>query len=229
MGELLVKEKEIVIPGEIIAKGMDYIPGSGAFREGEDLIADRLGVVSIAGRAIKIIPLSGQYVPKKGDVVIGKVIDILMFGWRLDINSAYTGMLNLKDATTEYIAKGEDLSSYYQIGDYLIAKVVNVTSQILVDLSMKGPGLHKLEGGRIVRVNTNKVPRIIGKQGSMVNLIKRYIPCKIIVGQNGRIWVKGEPRDELRVVKIIKMIEAKSHMSGLTEIIKEKLEEEKEE
>ncbi len=40
MGKLLVKEKEIVVPGETLAEGMDYLPGSGTYREGEKILAE---------------------------------------------------------------------------------------------------------------------------------------------------------------------------------------------
>jgi exosome complex component RRP4 len=101
---------------------------------------------------------------------------------------------------------------------------VNVTSQNLVDLSVRDQGLRKIRGGRIIEVNTHKVPRIIGKKGSMVSMIKQATGCRIIVGQNGLIWVDGEPAKENIAVTAIEKIENESHMSGLTERMKEFLE-----
>ena len=109
-------------------------------------------------------------------------------------------------------------------GDYIVCKIVNVTSQKLVDVTMKGPGLRKLKGGRIIEVDTHKVPRIIGKQGSMVMMIKDATNCNISVGQNGLIWIDGEPMSELLAIQAIRKIEAESHLSGLTEKIKDFLE-----
>jgi exosome complex component RRP4 len=76
MSNLLVDEKEIVVPGELVAEGMDYIPAVGTFREGDKIVSSLLGLVNLSGRLIKVIPLSGRYIPKSGDVVIGKVADI---------------------------------------------------------------------------------------------------------------------------------------------------------
>lgn len=226
MSKLLVKDKDIAIPGEVLAEGMDNLPGYGTYRIAEKIIAGRLGLVNIEGRAIKLIALSGKYIPKKYDTIIGKVEDITFSGWRIDTNSAYPAMLSMKDATSDYIAKGADLTQYYDLGDYVVCKIVNVTSQKLVDVSMKGPGLRKLKGGRIVEVNTNKVPRIIGKSGSMVSMIKQATNCRIIVGQNGLVWIDGEPKMELIAVNAIKKIEQESHLTGLTDKIKEFLEKE---
>jgi exosome complex component RRP4 len=225
MSEITVKEKDIVVPGELLAKGMDNFPGSGTYRENEEIYASRVGIVYIDRRAIKVIPMSGVYMPKVGDVIIGKVIDLGLYGWRLDFNSAYSCVLSLKDATSEYIAKGDDLTQYYDIGDYLVCKISNVTSQKLVDVKMREPGLKKLKGGRIFKVNTNKVPRIIGKKGSMVSMIKNATGCRIVVGQNGVVWLQGESKNDFIVIEAIRKVEKESHLSGLTNRIKEFLEE----
>jgi exosome complex component RRP4 len=173
---------------------------------------------------LKTLPLAGRYLPKRYDIIIGRVSDILMSGWRLEINSPYSAVLPLKDASFSYIAKGADLTKYFELDDHLIVKITNVTSQNLVDVTCKGPGLQKLKGGRIIFVNTHKVPRIIGKKGSMVSMIKKATDCRVVVGQNGVAWISGTPESELIAVNAIKIIEEKSHISGLTEKIKEFLE-----
>lgn len=225
MGELKVENKTVVVPGDILADGMDFLPSFGTYRFDDKIIASMVGLVRLDGKVIKLIPLSGRYIPKVGDTVIGKVIDILMTGWRIEINSPYTAVLSLKDATTDYIEKGADLTKYFSFDQYVVAKIVQVTTQKLVDLTMKGQGLRKLRGGRVIEVNTNKVPRIIGKQGSMVSMIKKYTGCQITVGQNGIIWINGEdPTKENVSVEAIKKIEHESHIAGLTDSIKTFLE-----
>ena len=204
---------------------MDYLPSQGTYRKDNHVIASMLGLARIEGKVIKIIPLSGNYLPKRGDVIVGKVADINFSGWSVETNSAYAAMLSMKDATSDYIRRGEDLTKYFNIGDYIVTKIYNVTSQNLIDLTMKGPGLRKLTTGRIMKVASPKVPRIIGKQGSMVSMIKKATNCNIIVGQNGVVWIKGlNPEDELITVETIKKIEDESHVSGLTGIIQKFLE-----
>ena len=127
----------------------------------------------------------------------------------------------MKDATSEFIQRGADLTQFFAIGDYVLTKIVNITSQKLVDVSMKGPGLRKLRGGRIIKVNPHKVPRVIGKEGSMVILIKQATGCNVMVGQNGLIWIDGEPEAEVVAEKAILKINAEAHLSGLTDRIKE--------
>ena len=88
MSKIMVNDKEISVPGETLAVGMDILPGSGTYRDGEKIMANRLGLAMIDGRTIKLIPLSGRYTPKTGDTIICKVIDVSFSGWRLDTNSA---------------------------------------------------------------------------------------------------------------------------------------------
>lgn len=225
MPEIHIENRSIAVPGERIATGMDILPGIGTYRNGDDILASRLGLVNIDARTVRIIPLSGPYIPKKGDTIICKVVDVSMHGWRLETNCAYNAMMHLKDATSDFVARGADLTQYYNIGDWVVCKITNVTSQKQIDVAMKGPGLRKLKPARIITVDANKVPRIIGKQASMVKMIKDTIGCQITVGQNGIVWIDGEPDQEIKAINAIRKIEKESHISGLTDKIKQFLEE----
>lgn len=220
MGKINVKDKEIVVPGEELADGMDYLPTAGTYRDGDKIIASQVGIVNVSGRLIKLIPLSGNYIPKAGDTVIGKVMNMSFSSWFIDVGYAYEAVLSLKDATSEYIDRGADLSKYYDFGDYVICKIVKVNRSMAMDLSMKGPGLRKISGGKIIYITPSKVPRVIGKQGSMINLIKEKTNCRVSVGQNGAVWIQGDdPKQEMIATKAIEEIEKKAHINGLTDEI----------
>jgi exosome complex component RRP4 len=94
-----------------------------------------------------------------------------------------------------------------------------------VDLTMRENGLYKIESGLTMKINSSKVPRVIGKSGSMINLIKESTNCNIVVGQNGVVWIRGEDIDsELLAKETINLITEKSYIEGLTDYIKEFLE-----
>jgi exosome complex component RRP4 len=219
MGKLLVEQRNVVVPGDVLAEGMDYLPGQWTYRKDDLIYAGRMGLLAVDGRALRIIALSGAYSPKRNDVIIAEVTDVLMSGWRVNTNCAYSAMLSSRDATNEFISRSADLTDFFNLGDFMVAKIVKVTSQKLIDISTKGPGLRKLYGGRVIKVNCNKVPRIIGKQGSMVSLVKNATGCKIIVGQNGLIWLSGKPMAEVIAIKTISKIQEEAHIPGLTERI----------
>lgn len=225
MSEENTEKRIVVVPGEIIKTGMNFIPSYGTYRDGDNIRASILGILNIDKNVVRLIPLSGKYIPQSGDNIIGRVMDVLVSGWRIDINSPYTAVLPLKDASSSFIERGADLTQFYNIGDCVMTQITNVTSQKLVDVSMKGPGLRKLRGGRIMTVDSHKVPRIIGKAGSMVSLVKQHTGCNILVGQNGLVWIDGNPENEVVAVKAIKKIEKESHSLGLTDKMKTFLEE----
>src|SRR3989344_2132468 len=219
--------REIVIPGEKIADGDDYLEGEGTRKEGKSIIASRFGLADKSDRLIKIIPLSGIYMARRGNIVIGKVLDITFNGWIIDIGSPYASFLPVAECP-RFINKN-DLAEFYDIGDMIVAKVRSVKRKG-IDLTIKTRGLGKLEGGMIIKINSNKVPRVIGKAGSMINLIKEATGCDITVGQNGIRWIRGSKvEDELFAEKAIRFVTEKSFIEGLTEKTKEWIEEQKQE
>lgn len=205
----------IVIPGESIVTGEDYLPGEGARREGDDIVADRFGLAEVAGRMIKVIPLSGAYIPRRGNAVLGRVTDVTFNGWLVDIDTASSAFLPI-DESPRFINRNE-MDQFLAIGDMIAAKIWSIKGRG-IDLTLKGRGLGKLEGGFAFRINPSRVPRVIGREGSMITLVKEKTGCNITVGQNGWIWIKGEKMDdEIRARKAVEFIADKVHVDGLTE------------
>lgn len=214
--ELLVREKQLVVPGDVVARGLDFLPGAGCFRKNDDIRAKLLGLVRMKDRVIGVTPLSGVYVPKPGDGIVATVSDMQSTFWILDINSPYDALLQLGEATAEYVDIAKtDISMYYDIGDVVYAKILNVSRSKNVTLTMNDYRAKKLIGGRLMKVTPSKVPRIIGKEGSMIELIKNGTGCQIVVGQNGMVWLKGS--NEALAVHAILMIEREAHTTGLTD------------
>lgn len=215
------KKRRVVIPGEIIVSGEDFLPSEGARREGNDVVASRFGLAEEAGRVVRVIPITGAFVPRRNNVVLGRVVDITFYGWLVDIDCASSGFLPV-DESPRFINKNE-MDQFLAIGDVVAAKIFSVKPKG-IDLTMKGKGLGKLEDGFMFRVSPTRVPRVIGKEGSMINLIKERTGCNITVGQNGWIWVKGQSTEqEVRARKVIEFITEKIHSSGLTEKVEEML------
>ncbi|MBU5574975.1 MAG: exosome complex RNA-binding protein Rrp4 [Candidatus Aenigmatarchaeota archaeon] len=214
--KLLIEDKNIVTPGDILAEGLDYLPSSGCYRTGNIIKSKYFGVVRIKNRYLSVIPLAGAYMPKSGDGVIAKISDIQTTFWICDINSPYDAILQIGEVAEEYIdLTRTDISSFFDIGDIIYAKILNVTKSKNILLTMKDYRARKLIGGRLIKVTPSKVPRIIGKEGSMIELIKNKTGCQIIVGQNGIVWFKGQ--NEALAAKVILMIEKEAHIPGLTD------------
>ena len=216
---IYVENKDLVIPGQILADD-EYYSGRGTFKENGKVCSSLMGLVSLRNKKIRVIPLKSKYVPKKGDVVIGKINDVRFSMWDVDINSPYSGIL---PAFEVFGREKKELNKVYDVGDVLFLRVVDVDEIKKAKLGLKGRGMGKFKGGIIVDIAPTKVPRLIGKKGSMINMIKDKTKCKIVVGQNGLVWVKGDEDMEQLTKNIIHLIEAEAHTSGLTNKIKNKL------
>ncbi len=208
--------RKIVIPGEIIGKG-DFLPGEGTQKKGDEVVAMRFGLAEESGKLIKVIPISGVYEPRRGNVVIGEVTNMISNGWFIKIGPDDVGFLPLTEVP-RFVNK-DNLDEVMSLGDMAVADI-SIINRRGIDLSIRSRGLGKIEDGMIVEVNPYKVPRIIGREGSMIKLIKDETGCNITVGQNGLIWIKGNSvDDELLAKKAILEITRKSMIDGLTEKI----------
>jgi exosome complex component RRP4 len=216
MSDLKKQSREFVLPGEEIVNSIDYLPGKNCFREGNSILSKRIGLVNVKGRVISVIPLSGVYVPRGGDMVIGKVEDIQSSGWIVNINSISDAYLPLSGVREFIDTTKTDLSRFYAVGDVIYGKI-NYANSHTIHLSMQDPRARKFRSGRILSMSPSKVPRLIGKEGSMINMIKDAAACRINVGQNGLVWFEGEKED--RVVDAIKLIEREASLDGLTDKI----------
>ncbi len=219
------KERSVVTPGETIVTGLDFLPGDGTYRDGENINSAYLGLSEVRDRMVKVIPLSGSsYVPREGDRVIGVISEVRYSSWNVDIGGPYGATLLVKEAVERYVdLKKDDLTQFFDLRDAFICKVRAADPNGGIMVSLRGPGLKKLNEGRIIEVDPAKVPRIIGRNGSMVSLIKEGTDCQIFVGQNGRVWVSGPDKKAREAIKAIKKVEAESHVSGLTEEVRKML------
>jgi exosome complex component RRP4 len=214
-----MSERKIVVPGETIIHGDDFLPGDGTRREGQNILANRYGLAEIDNKLTRVIPLSGAYVPRRGNAIIGKVTNITFRGWLIDYGGANEGFLSVSEVP-RYIGKGE-LRDHFDFGDVVFAKIWGTDGGNL-DLSVKMREYGKLTGGQLIEVNPHKVPRIIGKEGSMVHLIKDATNCNVTVGQNGFVWLRAEKLDdEINARKIIEFICDNSYIHGLTEKVED--------
>ena len=213
-------KRKLVIPGDFLGTGR---PSHGTFLENGKVYSKVIGLADEKNGVHFVIPLNGVYDPKRGDGIIGRIEDVVFSKWIVDINSPYDATLPLNEAVEEFIDFTKtDLTKYFDYGDLIFAEITSVTKTKIIQLSMKSNRCRKLRGGRIVKVTPAKVPRIIGKNGSMVEMIKDLTGTQIVVGQNGVVWIKGEKED--LATEAILLIEQRSHISGLTEQIKQMLE-----
>jgi exosome complex component RRP4 len=225
---IFFEKKQLVTPGEMLAEG-DYLAGDNTYTEGNKIYASRIGLVDCDNKKVDVVALRAFYVPKVGDIVIGTVAEVGFTGWTIDIKAPYSALLRASDVLSRpFKPQNDELSQVLNAGDLIVAKIASYDRAHDPQLTVGEPGLGKITRGQIMRVTPTKIPRVIGRKGSMISMIKQETGCQIILGLNGVILVTGKnPESEELAMMAIQKIEDESHTSGLTDRISQLLKEEK--
>ncbi|HLE95802.1 MAG TPA: exosome complex RNA-binding protein Rrp4, partial [Candidatus Thermoplasmatota archaeon] len=218
----MAETRQIVVPGDVLDDSGRFRPGSNTYKDGSAIYASRLGVKTVRGDQINVIGLSGRYDPQRGDMVIGTVVETGPSNWYISVGASGDVGMHVNDVPWR-VEFGETVK-YLNTGDTVLLKVFHVDDLRKVQVTMKDRSARKLTGGIIIEVSPSKVPRIIGRNGSMITLVKNMTNTRMFVGQNGIIWLDGEPKDVALAISAIRMVEEQAHTTGLTENIKAWLE-----
>jgi len=225
---IYIESRQLVTPGDLIAEG-DYIAGENTYAEDKKIYASRIGIVEYEDKKVNVVALRAFYIPRVGDIVIGTVVEVGFNGWTVDINAPYQAILRASDVLSRpFKPQQDELSQFLDIGDLIVAKITAYDRAHDPQLTVGEPGLGKITRGQIIRITPTKIPRVIGRKGSMISIIKKETNCQIILGLNGVILITGKSlEDEELAIMAIRKIEEESHTSGLTDRITQMLKEEK--
>ena len=214
--------QEIVVPGQLLAEG-DYRTGDGVYKEEEKIFSTVIGLAKAKGKTIYVVPLQGRYIPKARDIVIGVITQLTLNGWLLDINSPYKASLPVMHALSrrDGMEAKDNLRRFYDEGETVVAEIITAERNRDPLITTRGRGLGKIHGGMLMRILPSRVPRLIGRKGSMIQMLKTELKTEIVVGQNGIVWLKGNSNRIIIALEAIRQIERESHTSGLTDRVRE--------
>ena len=220
--------REIVTPGDLLAED-DYVAGDNTYKEENKIYATRVGLVQYENRRVFVVALKAFYVPSVGDMVIGKVVEIGLGSWIIDIRAPYPALLRASDAFNRpFRPQRDDMPSILDVGDLVMGKIIAYDRTRAPMLTIREPDLGRVERGQTIEVTPTKIPRVIGRKGSMITMLKNETNCQITVGQNGVILVSGRSaKDEQLAVMAIRKIEEEAHTSGLTDRVTQMVKSEK--
>jgi len=222
------ERRQLVVPGDLLAEG-EYVAGENAYKEDNKIYASRLGLVEYEDKNVNVVALRAFYIPRLGDTVIGTIVEVGFNGWMVDIKSPYLAILRASDVLSRsFSPQKNELSKVLDAGDLVIAKIIAYDRAHNPQLTVGEPGLGKITRGQIVKVTPTKIPRLIGRKGSMISMIKQETGCHIIIGHNGIILITGKSLEDEQLAMIaIHKIEDESHTSGLTDRITQMIKKEK--
>ncbi|MFZ3147940.1 MAG: exosome complex RNA-binding protein Rrp4 [Methanothrix sp.] len=216
-------DRKVVVPGDLLSEDAKR-SGEGTYVKNGSVYSLLYGLANFRDK-INVIPLAGKYVPGPGDNVIGVVKDITFSNWIVDINSPYDGLLHISEFPNRI--ESDEMSKYLRIGSSIMTRVTDVDPTMKVELTLNDKKLGQIRTGQVIEISHTRVPRLIGKGGSMISMLKKEVNCNIFVGQNGRIWIHGGTEDMDLALKTITLIEKEAHTNGLTDRIVDFLKTEK--
>ena len=232
--------RDLVVPGEVLTEDTKtFLPGRGTIfnKDRTKIMSLNIGLKQVKRNYINVIPLRGFYTPRPGDKVIALITDKNPVKYICDINAKDRGILKPKNTVARGKPRGyrggapdrhENSTEKYEIGDILIVKVLSADRLNKPELTTVGKYLGKRRDGVVITIDTPKIPRIIGRSGSMIKLLKNLTKSNVFVTQNGRIWLKGEDlAHERLLIDAIRKIEKEAHTVGLTDRMSEYIENEK--
>ena len=201
-----MSENQSVLPGDVIITG-DYNLEQNVISDDNKIISTAIGFSEIENDVVSVNSLTGFYIPKADDLIVGKVISHNALSWEIDINSYTSGLLMGSDIFgKDYSAFRDDLSLKLKIGDIILARIVNVGSRDPF-LTIVGENLGKIDSGELVKISPAKIPRLIGKHESKIQTIETSTNATITVGQNGLIILKCNDSTGLKkAIKSLRVI-----------------------
>ena len=217
--------KRHVLPGDFITTAPLRLQNN-VVLEGKRIISTTIGLSDVSDDSVRVISLTGVYLPKIDDLVIGTIQYIHGNSWFADINSCYQGMLLGQDVfgRGSYPTKSE-MEERLSKGDIIFAKIANSDRQREPLISIADQSLGKIDSGELVKISPAKIPRLIGKHGSMIQTIEGSTNATITVGQNGLIVVScDETNGLLKALAAIRMVDEQAHLVNLTDKVKKMLE-----
>lgn len=193
--------KEIVVPGELVTEERKKLGAHVYVRDGK-VYADCLGLVDPSRDYAAVVPLEGAYVPHQDDIVVGVVVSETFGSYSIDIDTSHPAVIP-KSTMRE--------RDGFAMESIISARILNVSETGVAELA----GARAFFGGGLISVSAVKVPRIIGRNGSMLEVLKRGTGCTIMVGRNGRVWAKDG--NTALLIKALEKIQREAHTENLTQ------------
>lgn len=216
-GELAGAEPRLVTPGQVVGPVTGKRTGTGTFTKGEEIIATRLGWVRENSGVVSVDPVNTFYLPRSGDLVVGIVESVRNNLWFAEINGAFNGLLPMSLAPwkVEFGAARQHMD----VGDCILARVQEVDETHNVVLTMKGVGLRKLNDGVVVELAPHHVERFSNSSNDLLKKLRDASDCRIIPGQNGRVWVDGDSDGIAFVRGVFDIYRESGHLSNIDELV----------
>ncbi|XP_061895598.1 exosome complex component RRP40-like [Entelurus aequoreus] len=182
------------IPLKNPVKADKVVCGPGLRRSGERLLVSKSGV--LRHKHPNMFWMDSQqkrYVPAKGETVIGVVTTKSVDVFKVDVGGS-------EQASLSYLAfEGATKRNRpnVQVGDlvfgqFIVANKDMEAELVCVDSSGRANGMGVFgAGGLLFRASLGLVRRLLAPNSDLRQELEQLFPCELVVGMNGRLWVKS--------------------------------------
>ncbi len=210
-----------VVPGDLVARG-NYRVYSNVIKSDSEFYSIFVGKAEVEGGRVRVTRLSGPYIPKIGDQIIGMITDVQPLAATVDINSYINGFVMANAFYKKRIDPSKrDLTEKVRIGDLLNARVSRIERGRDVSLSLEPKW--RVSGDAIFYISPAKAAYLLKSKSNIMNKIKASTGASIIMGINGVIVARGERDSISRVNEVIRVIDSHVELYELEDALKEVL------
>ena len=180
----------LVVPGEDLGDSDGMEAGHGVLPISGRLRAVKQGRVRNQGSTISVEPVHTRYIPRPSDLVIGYIEGCTNNIWFVELGAPFNAILPMSLGPGKVEFGGT--RSIMDIGDAILCRVQEVEETHSSVVTMKGMGLRKIRSGVVEEIDPHLLGRLIGKGGESLRRFKEETECRIVVADNGRMWIDGE-------------------------------------
>ncbi|KAI9317579.1 exosome complex exonuclease-like protein RRP4 [Dichotomocladium elegans] len=185
------EKPHLVNPGETVTTDAQFMRGHGTYADGENVVVSAVaGQVERVNKLLSIRPLKTRYTPEIGDIVVGRVTEVITKRWKVDVAGRQDAVLllssvNLPGGVQRRKNESDELHmrQFFAEGDVLVAEVQSFYADGAMGLHTRGFKFCKLRNGSFIVVP----PVLVQRCKSQFHTL----PCgvDVILGLNGYIWV----------------------------------------
>ena len=191
------RAQSLVVPGEEIGKSEGVEAGHGVIATDGRLIAIKQGRLREKGKTLSVEPTHSRYIPRPSDLVIGYIEGCTNNIWFVELGAPFNAILPMSLGPGKVEFGGT--RSVMDIGDAILCRVQEVEETHSSVVTMKGMGLRKIRSGVIEEIYPHLLGRLIGRGGDSLRKLKEETGCRIVVADNGRMWIDGDLNGILKV------------------------------
>eukprot|EP00835_Amoeboradix_gromovi_P004608 NODE_369_length_9975_cov_0.256582.p3 type:complete len:266 gc:universal NODE_369_length_9975_cov_0.256582:9518-8721(-) len=186
--------ESVKVNGEFITNDLSYMRGHGTYLEcdSENIKSNLCGQVESVNKLIIVHPLNSRYKGNTGDVVVGRVMEIVPKKWLIDIQGEQLSQLmltsiGLPDGVQRRKTEEDELQmrTYFKENEIIVAEVQQINVGGTINLQTRNERYGKKEKGVLIKVKPNLVKTCPS------HFLELGGDTSIVLGKNGYIWVQG--------------------------------------